>query len=1540
MANVPDQAEEENAEAPGMESGLPPATRVPVVGLGGAAGALPALSTFFQQVPEAPGVAFVVLVTAEAQQDGRLSEVLRQHTRLPIVEIDSTVRVKPDTIYVVSPGAALQMMDDHVKPMALAPARAGRYAVDHFLRSLADTHGPRAVSVVLSGADSDGAIGLKRIKERGGLTIAQDPEDAQDPRMPSAAIGTGMVDWVLPAMEMARRVIDYIQLEPRVALPSEQKAPAQRAAGDEQLEADLREVLSCLRARTGRDFVNYKRATILRRIGRRMQVNGVSELSDYLECLRTRPGETGALLQDLLISVTNFFRDADCFAALEARIPALFAAKSPAASVRVWVPACATGEEAYSIAMLLAEHARTLDAPPAVQIFATDLDTEAIRIARDAVYPSTIEVDVSEERLMRFFTKEHRGYRVRRELREQVMFAEHDLLKDSPFSRLDMISCRNLLIYLNREAQQRVFETAHFALQPQGLLFLGASETVEDGGPLFHVLDKKSRLYASRPVPRSSLPVPIGQSVLARALQTPDAPRPLPVVAEAAFSVEAAALRSPVSADGRPVSWAELHFKLLEAMAPPSILVDPEHDIMHLSSTAGRFLQFSGGEPSRNLLHAIHPSLRIELRAALYQAARSHQQVQVAPLPVDLAGGAPTLVRMTVSTVDSIAPGLLLVSLESVRPDAPPGFALQPASRDSDPARLLDQELERLKSHLRDTVEQYEASTEELKASNEELQAMNEELRSATEELETSREELQSINEELTTVNLELKSKVDELGHSNSDMQNLMDATAIATLFLDRDLRITRYTPSAMGLFNIIPTDVGRPLSNLSNRLRYTTLDDDARRVLQGLVPIEREVQDLQDRWYLVRMLPYRTAEDRIAGVVLTLVDITERKGGQEALRLSEQRFSAIAERAAIGVLQASPDGRITFANHFYHAGLGHADGELVGRSLLDQIHEGDRAIMTSLLARIAENGHFDVEVRCLHKNGAVHWMHSTVSWLPVPEAGGGSILLVCTDITERKNAEDALRSSEERLRLVVDNAVDFAIFSTDLDGRVTSWNSGAERLLGYSEDQVIGHNVELIFTEEDRHDGVPAQELRRALAEGSASDDRVHQRRDGRRFWASGSVMPMHDAGRGVVGFVKILRDETAARDAQEAIAAGRVHLLHALEDKERARAELEAADVAKDRFLAVLSHELRNPLAAISAASAAFGTAQRLDDETAVRARGILERQVNTMRSLLDDLLDISRLRLGRLDLKRRRSGLAGIVAAAIEAARPSIDQRQHVLAVSLPDAPIELDVDPIRISQVISNLLVNAAKYTPQGGRIALDAQAFASEVAVTVSDNGRGLNPEALESLFEMFWRAPDLDSSSGPSMGIGLSLARNIIALHGGTLQAHSDGPGKGSSFVVRLPIAGAWLHEGGKAEGEAAAAATHIRKDDAPLRVLLVDDNEDIVWTEASVLAAKGFEVRTAVDGLQALETMEQFRPDVAVLDIAMPGMDGREVARRVRREAWGRDMLLIAATGWGSDDDRRRSLEAGFDDHLVKPIRLEELLQRVASERFTHGDD
>jgi two-component system CheB/CheR fusion protein len=875
---------------------------IPVVGLGGSAGAIEALQGFLHAARPDAGVAYVVILHLSRVHESALADVLQRHTPMPVRQVQQETRVERDTVYVIPPGHALQMHDGHIRLAPLPQDKPGRVAVDLFFRTLAESHGPHAVAIVLSGMDGDGATGIKRIKERGGLTIAQAPEDALHDDMPRSAVATGMVDWILPVAEMPRRVQGYLELEVRLRLPRRQEpADAQPADDSTITERELREILASLRTRTGRDFSNYKRATMLRRIGRRMQINATPTVVDYLACLRTRPGESGALQQELLISVTNFFRDQDCFDALAREIPALLDRAD--GTLRVWVPACATGEEAYSIAMLLAEHARAHPSPPAVQVFATDLDEEAIRVARDGLYPDTIAADVSEERLRRFFTREHHGWRVRRELREQVLFAEHDLLKDPPFSRLDLVSCRNLLIYLNRDGQRRVLEVAHFALRPQGRLFLGASETVEDNHALFYPLDKKHRVFAARQLPRSHLPTLPGPGILARALDLHEPPRlaagaphgSAHAAEPAPPTLDARPARGPGSWDGRPASWAELHFKMLEMFAPPSIVIDGAHEIMHVSASAGRLLQLGGGEPSRNLLQLIHPGLRSELRAAIYKAGHATGRAELAPTPVEV-GGQVLLVKAVVAAMADVAPGLMLVTLDAQPAGDAAEFAADAgAQEDGDAlATLLERELDGLKSQLRYTVEQYEASTEELKASNEELQAMNEEMRSATEELETSREELQSINEELTTVNHDLKGKVEELGHANGDLQNLMDATAIATVFLDRELCIARYTPTAVSLFNLIPTDVGRPLSHMTNRLDYPQLEADARRTLQELVPVEREVADADGRSYLARTRPYRTGEDRISGVVLTLIDVTERKRSQEALQLSEERIGAI----------------------------------------------------------------------------------------------------------------------------------------------------------------------------------------------------------------------------------------------------------------------------------------------------------------------------------------------------------------------------------------------------------------------------------------------------------------------------------------------------------------------------------------------------------------------------------------------------------------------------------------------------------------------
>ncbi len=867
-----------------------------VIGLGGSAGGIGALRRFFTQMPATSGMAFVVILHLSPEHESSLSEVLQTSTSMRVEQASDGQKILPDHVYVIPPGKYLSLSDGHLRLTDLQREHGKRLTVDLFFRSLADTHGAHSVAVVLSGADGDGALGIKRIKERGGLTIAQDPDEAEHAGMPLAAIGTRMVDWVLNVEQIPERLLRYQAGGERLQLPPETGPnPAITPRPDPSSEeAALREVLTFLHARTGRDFSYYKRATIVRRVARRMQVNEVDNLPAYLTYLRMHPGEAGALLQDLLISVTNFFRDRDSFDALKQQIPELFRGKTQADTVRVWVPACASGEEAYSIAMLLSEHAHMLDTPPTLQVFATDLDEQVLTDARNGLYPTTITNDVSAERLQRFFIKEHRGYRVRRELREMLLFAVHDLLKDSPFSRLDLISCRNLLIYLNRSAQERAFDIFHFALRPQGRLFLGTSESADDASQLFQVVDKKHRLYSTRLTTRSSMPVPSGASTLARSLALQQADPGVTLARSPLPLNSAAALRQSVN---DRISWSELHLKLIEQLGPPSLVVNDDSDILHLSETASPFLKFAGGEPSTNLFRAVHPMLRVELRAALFRTKQTGEPSVASEVPIQVRDGT-QLVDIRVAPALSLAPDLYLITIEQ-RETA----ATTPASageRDEPLVRHLERELEQVKRHWRDIVEQHEGSTEELKASNEELQAMNEELRSATEELETGREELQSINEELITVNQELKGKVDELGHANSDLRNLMGATAIATIFLDRELKIMRFTPPAVELFSLIATDVGRPLAHLRHRLAYPELLADAALVLQQLVPIEREVGESGGRFFLARLLPYRTNDDRIAGVVLTFVDVTELQVAQEAVRRAQRHLETrVVERTA-----------------------------------------------------------------------------------------------------------------------------------------------------------------------------------------------------------------------------------------------------------------------------------------------------------------------------------------------------------------------------------------------------------------------------------------------------------------------------------------------------------------------------------------------------------------------------------------------------------------------------------------------------------------
>jgi two-component system CheB/CheR fusion protein len=864
-----------------------------VVGIGASAGGIQALKKFFEQVPANSGIAYVVILHLSPTHDSKLAEVIRVSSKIPVQQVTEKIKIAPDNVYVVPPNQHLTMEDGHIIVSPNLQTEDRRAPVDIFFRTLAESNGVHAVCVILSGTGANGSMGLKRIKEMGGAAFVQNPREAEFNEMPRNAISTDMVDAVLPVAEIPEKIINYKNNlgQVQISVETENRAENEQNA--------LREIFTQLRVRTGHDFSNYKRPTLLRRIERRISVRNLPNLIAYAAYLQEQPDEVNALLKDLLISVTNFFRDKKAFEALELEIiPTLLKDKKNEDQIRIWVAGCATGEEAYSIAMLCAERTlNTIDAPK-VQIFATDIDEDAIQQAREGLYTINDAADVSTERLRRFFNKEGDNYRIRREIREMVLFANHNFIKDPPFSHLDLVSCRNVLIYLNRSAQERVMETFHFALNTGAYLFLGTSESVDTINNLYDIVSRDYHIFKSRPTTARTYPVP----------------ESIPVI-------KIDTLHSGVAGKEKSnkllerITYGDLHLRLLEQYAPPSIVVNEEYEIVHLSEGAARYLQFTGGEISQNLLRLARQELRLELRSAMYQAIQQKTAVEAKGLTVKLEDRIETI-NMHVKPVlreEDPARGYMLILFERTENDAADQEVI--LRSDESVSRHLEEELMRLKGQLRSSTEHHEFQAEELKASNEELQAMNEELRSAAEELETSKEELQSMNEELRTVNQELKVKIEETSLSSNNLQNLINSASIGTIFLDRSFRIAMFTPAVREIFNLIPADFGRPLSDITHKLEYHSLQEDVESVLEKLAIIEREVTTKEGRIFIMRVLPYRTAEDHINGVVITFVDISSRKEAEEALRQAKEKMERAMSIDTVGILYFKPNGAITGAN-------------------------------------------------------------------------------------------------------------------------------------------------------------------------------------------------------------------------------------------------------------------------------------------------------------------------------------------------------------------------------------------------------------------------------------------------------------------------------------------------------------------------------------------------------------------------------------------------------------------------------------------------
>ena len=1320
-----------------------PATPTPiVVGIGASAGGLEALQNFFDNLAADTELAFVVVQHLSPDFKSLMDELLGRHTELPIQLVEDGMRVDAGHVYLIPPkkemiisGGRLLLSERDKKQELSLP-------IDVFFRSLAQDCGPRAVAIVLSGSGSDGSRGIRDVHDAGGLVIVQNLETAQFEGMPRTAAETGTPDYTVPPSEMPRILEDHAKRG-----VAARDATARTARPRTARASAFTDVYRMLEAEYGIDFTHYKPSTITRRIERRLKLAELDDIEEYVAHLRTQRAELDTLYRDLLIGVTRFFRNEEAFAILEERVlPELVRNASPHQPVRVWVAGCATGEEAYSIAILL--HELTAGIPDrSFKIFATDVHRGSLELASRAFFGAEALANVSQSRKDRYFTKSGASYQLVPEVRQSIVFAPHNVIKDAPFTRVDLVSCRNMLIYLQPAVQQKVLNQFHFALNRGGVMFLGPSESPAALLKDFETLDAHWRIYRKH-----------------SDVRTPVDPRLQP-----RFSEPRRSMTPPVTPFAR-YSMSHLlatYDVLLEDYMPPSLLVNDRGELVHAFGGASKYLKPRDGRQGLEVVEQVDEQLRPLLTGGIRRALLATSPITFKNVRID-GGGESADINVTIRKVaprDTEVPHVL-ISFEAID-GAPVRPALTPM--EIDVGQLSRDQLGNLQTELDYTKENLQSAIEQLETGNEELQASNEELMSSNEELQSTNEELQSVNEELYTVNAEYQSKIAELTELTNDMDNLLASTDIGTIFLDEKLRIRKFTPQIAQAFNLLPQDVGRSIETFTNTLEHPELTADVRRVLATGERREREVVDQAGHALFVRILPYR-AKGGTAGAVITFVDISGLKAAEDAL-----------------------------------------------------FHE--RYLLNSLLSSVPDAIYFrDTRGRFIRTNPA----------------------------------------ATARLGL-----------------------SSPEQAVGKTPFEVPDHEAAMLLHRQDEE----------VLKTGKAQHYKLESRlRDGVTSWDLATRLPLRDKAGEIVGVIGVFRDVTMERAAEEKI-------------REAVR--------RRDEFLAMLSHELRNPLAAVVTAT------ELLKEEVASAERGpglvqVLDRQSQQMSRLLDDLLDASRVTQNKIELRKQRLDLRAVVEEAVAAVRPMMQAHDVHFSLVVDGQPLWIEADASRLQQVFVNLLTNAAKYTQKGGHVWLEAARDGKTACVKVRDDGTGIAPDMLDAIFDLFVQSNRTLERAQGGIGVGLTLAKSLVEMHGGTLSAQSDGEGKGSTFVLCLPLVEAAAHERTRDR----APATVVKG----ARIVVVEDNIDAREMMCILLTRAGFDCKSAADGMEALALIEEFQPQAAVIDVGLPGIDGFEVARRLRSNPKNADLRLIAVTGYGQLSDKTLAHEAGFNSHLVKPVKFEQL--------------
>ncbi len=1460
-----------------------------IVGIGASAGGLESLERLFQSMPTETGMAFVVIQHLSPDFKSMMDELLARRTQIPIRQAEDQLVVEPDCIYLLPPKKEMIIADGRLLLTDKEKTKELTLPIDRFFRSLAQDVGERAIGIILSGTGTDGSRGITEIKKAGGLVICESETSAKFNGMPASAQKTGAVDWVLRPEEIPDALLNHGHI------PASQEPSA-----DNTLTPTLRGVeaiFDLLRTEFHIDFSHYKPTTVTRRIERRVSMHGAGDLESYVEQLRLDAAELRLLYADLLIGVTQFFRDRECFEELEYKvIPNLLSRTPPHEPLRVWVAGCATGEEAYSLAMLLHEQLESMKRPVEVKIFATDAHKSSLEIASAGVYDGAKLAEVSAARLRRYFVKKPDGFHVSHELRNMIVFAPHDVIKDAPFTKLNLISCRNLLIYLQPQVQKKALSLFHFGLKSGGVLFLGSSESPGELAEEFDTLNEHCKIYRKRrDIRLPAIDIEFTAAPAQMALQN------------------AAAARPGTAGNVNKTLILETYDQLLDRFMPPSLLINEKRELLDSFGGAERFLRIKSRRPSTNVLELLNVDLKATVAGGLRRAEKERKAVHYSGVKLPSEGNGQAY-RLSIEPLYSprYRAAHFLISLQPLqeieptlaqhRPDVS-DIAINQATHDQ--LDTLENELRYTKENLQATIEELETSNEELQATNEELVASNEELQSTNEELVASNEELQStneelnsVNEELYTVNSEYQKKIQELKELNEDMNHLLESTDIGTIFLDRNLCIRRFTPRIAAIFDLIDQDIGRRISSFSHRLDYEHLVDEIERVLRAEAPVEDEVRDLEGNIFFLRISPYRS-ETRVEGLVLTLTDISV----LEETRIKLRRLSAIVESSDDAIISADLNGTVISWNAAAEQLYGYSAGEAIGKNLQQLIFPPSKhdELRDSLERVLRSESVYRPDT--LRKCKDDKLLEVAVNAFPVRNAAGDvvGIAAITRDITGQKDAERQLRISEEKYQDLYHHAPDMYASIDAQTGLILECNETLLKQLGYARETIIGQPVLKLYAAESQ---AAVQTVFAELQETGAVHDAELKlvRQDGSILNVSLNVSALRDENGRIVRNRSMWRDITARKQAEE---------------------KLREAVRQREQFLAMLSHELRNPLNALQNATVLLNM-EGIDANTAAMARHLIERQTAHMTRLLDDLLDVSRITQNKLELRREQTDLTRIVEYAVDTLRGLLEQRENQLLLDIPSTPLLVYGDPDRLQQVQANLLSNAAKYSAPGKRIWLTLGQDNDHAVISVRDEGAGIAKEMLERIFDLFVQMEQKADRTLGGMGVGLTLVRSIVAMHGGSVAAHSEGPGTGSEFIVRLPL----LRDATQRSPD----AQHNLPAPAALRILIVEDMEASRTSLQVLLELQGYQVMTAVDGAEGLAVARRELPDVALVDIGLPVMDGYELARRLRQEAACQGIYLVALTGYGQAADVERAREAGFDEHIVKPLdhdRLKKLFRR-----------